>query len=313
MTSLAECLSPSKTDAPVLKPLNECRPLVVNYGGGVDSTALLVEMARRGIVPDLILFADTGSEKPETYEFVARFSDWLVSRGMPAVTVVRRAKSKPSKTGSGYTTIEGNCLQNSTLPSLAFRRKSCSLKWKAEPMDKFLGTWAPAVAAWARGEKVTKLIGYDCGPADSRRAVDRLGDDSFTFRYPLREWGWDRERCLAEIRAEGLEPPMKSACFMCPASKPDELKWLAATHPELWLRAVQMEDKAKPTLKTIGGLWGKATKTKPASWREFGEQNGLPLPPLPAAVEPEAAPDVPWTSEPAPQVFELSDVVGGRP
>lgn len=37
-------------------------PLVVSYGAGVDSTALLVEFVRRQIRPDYILFADTGGE-----------------------------------------------------------------------------------------------------------------------------------------------------------------------------------------------------------------------------------------------------------
>jgi 3'-phosphoadenosine 5'-phosphosulfate sulfotransferase (PAPS reductase)/FAD synthetase len=43
------------------------RPLVVAYGLGVNSTAMLVEFAPRGIRPDPVLFADTGGEKPETY------------------------------------------------------------------------------------------------------------------------------------------------------------------------------------------------------------------------------------------------------
>jgi len=33
-------------------------PLVVAYGLGIDSTAMLVEFAKRDIRPDLILFAD---------------------------------------------------------------------------------------------------------------------------------------------------------------------------------------------------------------------------------------------------------------
>jgi hypothetical protein len=45
------------------RPRPDC-PLVVAYGLGVDSTALLVEFARRGLRPDLVLFADTGGEKP---------------------------------------------------------------------------------------------------------------------------------------------------------------------------------------------------------------------------------------------------------
>jgi hypothetical protein len=46
------------------------QPLVVAYGLGVDSTAVLVEFIRRGIRPDLILHADVGGEKDETYAYL---------------------------------------------------------------------------------------------------------------------------------------------------------------------------------------------------------------------------------------------------
>ena len=37
--------------------------VVVCYGAGVDSTAMLLAMHDQGIKPDLISFADTGAEK----------------------------------------------------------------------------------------------------------------------------------------------------------------------------------------------------------------------------------------------------------
>lgn len=255
--------------------MTERCPLVVNYGAGVDSTAMLIGMHARGIRPDLIVFADTGGEKPETYAYLPLFGAWLAAHGMPSITTVRRARSKPSRTGPGYDTLEGNCLQNETLPSLAFGRKSCSLKWKAEPIDAYLRRWAPAQESWARGQKPVKALGYDCGPADSRRAVNRLEDDRFRYVHPLREWGWDRARCEAEIVAAGLPVPPKSACFFCPASKPAELVWLAQTHPDLFARALAIEDGARPHLGVVEGLWRKATKTRPGSWRAFAEQLGL--------------------------------------
>ncbi len=49
--------------------------VVVGYGGGTDSTALLVECVKRGIKVDMILFADTGAEKPHTYAYVNYFSE----------------------------------------------------------------------------------------------------------------------------------------------------------------------------------------------------------------------------------------------
>ncbi len=249
-------------------------PFIVNYGGGVDSTAMLIEFKRRGIRPDVILFANTGNEKPRTYEYVRMFHRWLLANGMPGVMCVRRRKSRPSKTGPGYRTLEGNCLQNGTLPSLAFRRPGCSLKWKVEPMDRWLSTWAPAVECWAYGGKPRKAIGYDAGPKDSRRAVNRLEDDRFTYWYPLREWGWTREDCEREILAEGLPLPPKSACYFCPASQKDEVRELAREQPLLFMRAIAMEDNARPNLQTIKGLGGCGSW----SWREFAESEGFLTP-----------------------------------
>ena len=94
-------------------------PLVVAYGLGVDSTAMLVEFARRGVRPDLILFADTGGEKPETYAYLDVIHPYLRQVGFPEVVVVRyRAK------WAAYDTLEGQCLHTGTLPSLAYGGKS---------------------------------------------------------------------------------------------------------------------------------------------------------------------------------------------
>jgi len=56
---------------------------LVCYGGGINSTALLVECWKRGVIVDLILFADTGGEKPHTYKYIEIFNDWLKSRSVP--------------------------------------------------------------------------------------------------------------------------------------------------------------------------------------------------------------------------------------
>ena len=82
------------------------------------------------------------------------------------------------------------------------------------------------------------------------------------------------------IASAGLPDPGKSACFFCPASKPHELVLLAHQYPDLWMRAIMMEDRAQPTLgPTVAGLWRRT------SWRSFGVQQGLPLPPLPTPEE----------------------------
>lgn len=167
-----------------------------------------------------------------------------------------------------YYSLLENCLTNATLPSISMGRHSCSLKWKVEPADRWTAAWTPAIAAWARGYRVTKLIGYDASPADDRRYAHVAGydDPRFLFRYPLRDWGWDRERCAARIRAAGLPVPIKSACFFCGAAKPHKI----ATLPRWCLRLiVLMEARAAPRLRTVEGLWRSSTKRRPGSMTEF--------------------------------------------
>src|SRR5215471_2151116 len=80
------------------------RPLIVAWGMGVNSTAMLIGMAERGIRPDLILTADTGGEKPETYAFVRTFRLWLADVDFPELIVVRRKPYPPDSNAVGATT-----------------------------------------------------------------------------------------------------------------------------------------------------------------------------------------------------------------
>lgn len=239
--------------------------LVVSYGVGLDSTALLVEMHNRGMRPDLILFSDTGGEKPETYAYLEVINEWLARVDFPAVTVVRYEPTR-----APYSTLEGKCVANETLPSLAFGGHSCALVFKRDVMVKYLKAWAPARAAIERGEKIVKAIGYDASKADKRRrakadrATERLRlsvterdaagkaplADQWeiahcTFAYYLQDWDLEREDLARIILAAGLPLPVKSACFFCPASRPAEVVQLRIDHPALYWRAVAMERGAR--------------------------------------------------------------------
>ena len=138
-------------------PLPPPPPVVLAYGIGVDSTALLIEKHARGEAPDLVLTADTSVEKPATYEYLDVIRPWMRDRGIRfelVSYVPRRFKHWPP-----YYGILEMCLTNATLPSKSLGGSSCSLKYKKAPQDKFLSTWQPAVDAWARGQRVVRLIG----------------------------------------------------------------------------------------------------------------------------------------------------------
>jgi hypothetical protein len=232
-------------------------PIVVSYGGGTNSTALLCGMYEKNWIPDLILFADTGGEKPHTYEHNERLNKWLTSINFPIVTIVK------SKTRDGKEeTLEEMLLRTQTLPSVAFGWKTCSQRYKLQPQEKFLNHWEPATIAWRRGEKILKLIGFD---ADESRRARKIKDDKFEQRYPLIEWGWGRDECIEAIKRIGLPLPGKSACFFCPNSKKQEVLDLKQEYPDLFQRAIEMERNATNggKLITIKGLG------RQKSWEEI--------------------------------------------
>ncbi len=235
---------------------------VVSYGGGVNSTAMLIGMILKNERPGAVLFADTGGEKPETYDFIAAFREWMKSNDMQ-LTVIAYSPSLTSPLGvdfacnSKHGSLEDECHTNGTLPSKAFGFGGCSQKWKRYPMDKWVAQWQPAIDAWGKGEKVQRVIGIHAG--ESRRG--KIPDcEKFTYRFALKEWGWSQEHCEAAIKAQGLPLPIKSACFFCPSMRKPEVLALAKEHPELFDRAVAMEQNAKEcegldVVKGLGRHW----------------------------------------------------------
>jgi len=243
-----------------LQPLTEVQePIVVAYGAGVDSTAMLIGLRDRGVRVALSLFADTGSEKPETIAYLPVIDAWLARHAMPPIHRIKRRSPR-----AGDASLHEECLRKSVLPSLAYGGHSCSIKWKVDPQWVFTRDafgWNRRVQRWPHGPTITKLIGYDAGPADARRIANAAGKwrPGHRYRYPLTEWGWTRDDCKQVILDEGLPLPVKSACFMCPASKKAEVDWLAATHPDLTAISIDLERRAHQrgltTTRGLGRRW----------------------------------------------------------
>ncbi len=231
---------------------------VVNYGAGTNSTAMLVGLNERGERPDVILFADTGGERPETYQHRDTVSDWCESVGFPRIITVRAPQTVAA-------TLEADCLKRKTLPAIAFGFKTCSQRWKREPCEK-----------WKRNNgygDATSLIGIDAD--ETRRAKDFPNT-----RYPLIEWWWGRDDCIDAIARAGLPQPGKSSCFFCPSMKAQEILQLKREHPELLARALAMEANAE--LTSVKGLgrsfsWAELVAYDEAQIDMFGHDSpGIP-------------------------------------
>jgi len=207
---------------------------MVAYGGGVNSTAMLIGCVERGEPIDAILFADTGGEKPATYHYLWTFSRWLEERGHVLRIVNNNQRSIDDS-------LEAECLRRANLPSKTYGFSKCSEKWKIRPQERYATEWDTARATWRAHGKVTKLIGIDAGEAHRAKITET---EKYLYRYPLIEWDWSRDECETAIMRAGLPIPPKSACFYCPSSKKPEVLKLRREEPHLFDRAVALEQHA---------------------------------------------------------------------
>lgn len=283
---------PDKLTLPTYKSANK---FSVSWGVGVDSTAILVLMVQAGIVPDTIIFSDPGDEWEETYDYFPYFAEWLVDQGFPEPVWVDRWTLM--KNLLRRETLAQECLRISTvpskvkknsppalhagLPSKAFGRSRCTLKFKRDVINAYLLTQQWVHDEMAAKRKVIKIIGFEA--TETHRVMSTFKDDKENEMaralYPLVEWGIDREMAKKVIARAGLKVPRKSACTYCPYNTDDEWRELATTEPEAWLQALKMEALALPYIQKPRdfGLHRRG-RTGERQLVQWAQQEGLPVP-----------------------------------
>jgi hypothetical protein len=125
----------------------------------------------------------------------------------------------------GYSDIYDFYYGQRMLPFIKFR--SCTDKWKITPMKK------------RRKEPGFELLGIDAG--ESHRAKIR-NEGKLESRYPLIEYGIDRQGCVDLIKSAGIPVPPKSGCFFCPMQRKSGWVQLRRENPDLFCRARKLED-----------------------------------------------------------------------
>jgi len=253
-------------------------PIVVSFGAGVDSTAILVGLHERGKRPDYIIFSDTGAERPDIYAHIERVDKWCESIGFPKIDVVRY------KTKNGERYLIDDCVDNTTLPSLAFGFKTCSLKYKTKPNQKY-------IVKDLGIKKYIKVFGYGTGEIDraikscesiKNNKVDFYAGEEMKLWFPLIDWKLNRNDCKKLSRTVGF-CTAKSSCYFCPAMKLSEVLILKKTYPELYEKAIEMEKNAMNKFKDDHKkLINKAIERFGASWafvsKDIYEAEGIKYP-----------------------------------
>jgi hypothetical protein len=215
---------------------------VVSYGGGVQSTALLVLAAQRRIDFRVFLFANVGddSEDPATLDYLNRYAKPYAARhGIELVELHRERRDGSTETLYGRLTRPGS--RSLPIPvrmsNGAPGTRSCTADFKI----RVIGRWLRAHGA-SRTRPATVGIGISLDEIERINA--RRAAPYETPVYPLlyQEPPLRRVDCQQIIAAAGLPVPGKSACWFCPLRRPDTFAEMRRDRPDLFDRACALED-----------------------------------------------------------------------
>lgn len=204
-------------------------PVVLSYGLGTDSTAILLRWlhdptSRDFDLADLVVVtAMTGDEWPATGHLVeAHVLPLLRAHGVRYVQVARAGASQHDGITvladsrcpqalhlAGDYTLSDELLAAATVPQLGGTRK-CSIKAKGWPLDTLIERLLGAGTAYRH------VVGFEANEPGRALKDARENTATRTGVYPLIKWGWDRAACERYITAVTGAAWLKSACVFCP-------------------------------------------------------------------------------------------------
>ena len=192
---------------------------ICGISGGKDSSALALYLRDR--VPEMeYFFCDTGAELPETYEFLTRLE---VILGKP----IARLNSERGF-DHWFEVFRG------ALPSPQMRW--CTKVMKIKPIE-----------AWIGDEPAISYVAIRADEANRKGYISTK--PNIESRLPFVEDGIDHDGVMKILDDAGIGLPdyyewrTRSGCYFCFYQRKAEWVGLAERHPELYERAIAIEQK----------------------------------------------------------------------
>ncbi len=223
--------------------------IVWSYGGGTQSIAIALLVASGRLPkPDIIVFADTGREASETFEYTEAYVRPLMAAHGLKIETASHILSKVDlykKTEKKETLLIPAYTQDGKLSNF------CSHEWKLRVVRRYI-----------RAKGVEQCINWLGMSTDE---VERLHPSDVKWcetHWPLCDmpvsagYGVQMSRiaCKQLILDYGWPEPPKSSCWMCPHRRNKQWQRLKMYYPVDFEKAVQL-DKEIRAKDQQGGVW----------------------------------------------------------
>lgn len=222
---------------------------VLSYGGGTQSTALLLMALKgeiNGVIPDYIIFSDTGWEPKSIYDWIDKVNNYIKKTFEREIIFtnggnIREDLLNAVKYGKRVASLPFYTLSDDGERGMVMRQ--CTMEYKIQPIKRKI----KELLGYKKNEKVKEIVHMWKGiSTDEIQRVKPMKEKWLVAEHPLVDIvNMDRSACIAYVEREGLGTPAKSSCIGCPFH--DDTMWLdmKKNDPESWEDAVYIDKQIR--------------------------------------------------------------------
>lgn len=232
---------------------------VLSFGAGTQSTAMLLmalEGKFNGVIPDYIIFSDTGWEPDSIYEWADKVNEYIKMKYDREIIYtdggsIREDLLKAADNDERMASLPFFVKKADGEKGMIMRQ--CTDQYKIQPVKKKVRS----LLGYTKGQRVKEVVHMWKGiSTDEIQRVKPIGDSWIEAEHPLIDTvQMNRSNCIAYVERTGLGTPAKSSCIGCPFH--DNRTWLEMKKhdPKSWADAVYMDKKIRKLPKLDGQVF----------------------------------------------------------
>lgn len=202
---------------------------ILMISGGKDSVAIAVRSKELGIVYDRYLFADTGVEFNEMFDYIKKIENYLEIK----IEIHKNEKTTWDKWFYGKWTSGKYEGKIRGFPFVVGSGCWAKRELKIKPITKAQGKGNIIYIGIAKDEK-HRTLSKEYNNCDNE------------YKFPLIEWGWSELDCLQYLKSKNLLNPLykkfkRTGCWCCPKQNKQSLQILFQEYPLKWKKLKQYE------------------------------------------------------------------------
>lgn len=216
----------------------------ISFGGGQQSTALLVLAAQGRIDFRTFLFANVGddSELPATLRYVQEYArPYAAKYGLELVELRHVMKHRLAERGQERTLWQQLNKPGSRSIDIPVRMANGAPGKRKCTGDFKIRVVADELTRRGATPDHQAVVGMGISLDEIARANNRSPVPHERVVYPLLELGLRRTDCQRIILDAGLPVPPKSACYFCPFHRPEDWQEQRRNTPDLFEKSCQLE------------------------------------------------------------------------